>query len=269
MENMSGTSEETQTATPGDDAIPVTSEVTEETGESEGEKEQQASGGEEGESKSEGKEGKKEKPWFQTRIDTLTKDKWDARREAEAASARAKELEAQLAIYREGRGETPPQEETPKDLTKAEIERLADQKADEKIRADAFNNACNIVYDTGKTLYKDFDDVLTNYKDIGGLTPAFIEAAIETGEGPKVLYELAKDRDLAFKIMRMSPVKMGVEVAKVAVRVSQPPKPAPVSKAPAPIKPVKGSTTAEADPEKMSTSEWMAWREKQLQKKQA
>ena len=263
---MSGTSEETQTTTPGDDATVVTSEVTEQTSESEGEEEQQASSEEEGESKSEGKEGKKEKPWFQTRINDLTKDKWDARRAADAANARARELEAEVALLREGKAGETSQTDT-KDMTPAELAKLVEERAAEKLRLSAFDAACNNVYDSGKKLYTDFDDVMSNYKDIGGLTPAFIEAAIETGEGHKVLYALAQDRDLAHKIMRMTPVKMGVEVAKVAARVSQPAKPAPVSKAPAPIKPLKGSTAVESNPEKMTTAEWMAWREKTIEER--
>jgi len=255
---MSGTQEETTTEATEEKVVEGQVETTEEGG--------QSTEGQETESKTEGQDtdgqGKKEKPWFQKRIDDLTKDKWDARREKEAAEARARELEAQLEILKAGKKDGDPEV---KNLTDKDIERLAEQKAEEKVRVEAFNKACNDVYEAGKAAYNDFEDVLKNYRDIGGLTPGLIEAALETGEGHKVLYELGKDRDLAYKIMKMSPVKMGVEVSKVAAKVSQPPKPAPVSKAPAPIKPVKGAANAEPDPEKMSTAEWMEWREKKLE----
>lgn len=253
---MSGTQEQT-TENTEDKVIEGQVETTEEGN--------QSTEGQETETKTEGQEteegGKKEKPWFQKRIDDLTKEKWDARREKEASDARARELEAQLELLRAGKKEGDPEV---KNLSEKDIDALAEKKAEEKMRVDAFNKACNDVYEAGKAAYNDFEAVLSNYRDIGGLTPALIEAALETGEGHKVLYELAKDRDTAYRVMRMSPVKMAVEVTRLAEKVSKP-KPAPVSKAPAPIKPVKGAANAEPDPEKMSTAEWMEWREKKLE----
>src|SRR5574343_122794 len=49
-----------------------------------------------------GAQEKKEKPWFQKRIDEVTKDKWDAIREAEAAKTRAAELEKALQELKSG-----------------------------------------------------------------------------------------------------------------------------------------------------------------------
>jgi hypothetical protein len=205
---------------------------------------------------------KREKPWFQKRIDDLTKEKWDARREKEAAEARARELEAQLELLKREKKDSDYSEM--RSFSERDIEALAEKKAEEKLRIEAFNKACNDVYEAGKAAYDDFDEVLGNFRDVGGLTPAVIEAAIEAGNPHKILYELAKDRDLAYKVMRMPPIKMAVEIAKLA---SKPSKAAPMSKAPEPIKPVKGAANAEPDPEKMTIQEWMAWREKQLEEK--
>ena len=89
---------------------------------------------------------------------------------------------------------------------------------------------------------------------LGGLQPAVVEAAMETGEAAKVLYELGKNPDEAARIMALPPTKMAVAVAKIAVKPSSAPA---VSKAPPPIKSLNGSGgKVETDPSKMTMDEW-------------
>jgi hypothetical protein len=77
----------------------------------------------------------------------------------------------------------------------------------------------------------------------------------------KVIYALGKNPEEASRILALSPVQQGRELERLALKAGQPATKA-VSKAPAPITPVDGSTTVEKDPSKMSTDEWMKWRNK-------
>ena len=78
------------------------------------------------------------------------------------------------------------------------------------------------------------------------MTAQLAEAAFETGSAPEVLHHLGQDTEEASRIAALPPLKMAVEVAKLAGRLSAP-KSTPISKAPAPVKPVNGSVKATVD----------------------
>lgn len=219
----------------------------------------------------------KEKPWFQKRIDEVTAEKWDARRAADAAEKRARELEAELARVRSGQqpsGEDTQQASTEdrKDgkryVAEDEVERLVEQRAREKAEADAFTETCNKVFEQGKKEFSDFEEALTNFQHVGGMNVNFVEAAIETGHAHLLLHHLGQNPDEAYRIIKLSPIKMATELTRLAAKLTTP-KADPVSGAPEPIKPPRGgrSKLEETDPDKMTTKEWMAWREKQLKEK--
>lgn len=192
----------------------------------------------------------KQKPWFQRRIDELTRQKYEEARRADALAETIKALrEAQ-----------DPQEG--EKLTRAEAEALAEKKARQIAAEQAFTDECNRIYEAGVKAFSDFHEAVSNFQMVGGLNPAVIEAAAATGMPEKVLYELGSDPERAEKVLKMTPGRLGVEIAKIAAALEAPKK--AVSKAPAPIKPVEGSGTAEKDPDQMSDREWMEWRNKQV-----
>lgn len=213
------------------------------------------------------KEDEKTPGWAKKRIGELTKEKWDARRQAQEAQRRADELEAQLAAARRQQPNEQQQgDEDTRGLSREEIDRLAEEKANAKLQIDRFNAKCDEVYNEGKQAFDDFDEVLGNFRDVGGLTTEFLQAVIETDVPHKVLYELGQDRDEAYRIMKLPPLKMAVALGKIAVAASTP-KAAPVSKAPPPVNGVRktgGARPPEQDPEKMTTEQWMKWRQQQL-----
>jgi len=203
-------------------------------------------------------ERRPEKDWRLKRIDELTAQKHAERQRAEREAIRAAELEARLAAFERGDEQQPRQQEQP--LGAEQIRREA-----EVLAATArFNEECERVYDAGRDAYPDFERVLGNFTPLGGLTPAFAEAAIATGAGHAVLYELGKDPDRAMRIMRMnSPIKMAVELSKVAAQVTAP-KPLAVSKAPPPIDTVRGGAKPAVNLEdpNLSQAAWEAERNK-------
>ena len=209
------------------------------------------------------------KPWFLKRIDDLTRDKWEARRERDALQAELAALKTtKPAPAADGQAAT-------------SSSRLAEEQLREKIRQETlieaqlaaqveeFNAKCNAVYKAGKTEYDDFEEVLNKgFAQIGGLKVPLVEAVLEAGDAAeRILYELAKDPDEADRLQKLPPVRLGAAVAKLAAKLSKP-KAERVTSAGEPVKPAiragVGRAT-NADPEKMTTKEWMAWRDKELQ----
>jgi hypothetical protein len=187
----------------------------------------------------------KHKPWFQARIDELTREKHDERRAREALEERLRKLE-QLE---------------PVDPSQPPIgEDVVERKAAEIVAKREFDQRCNDVYSSGAKDFPDFDEKLGNFRHLGGLPPQFLDAVTQLPDAHKVLHTLGSDLDQAAHIMNLPPVQMGLALAKL----SSPTAARPISNAPPPIKPIDGSPRGEKSPEDMSIDEWMEWREKQL-----
>lgn len=189
----------------------------------------------------------KHKPWFQERIDQLTREKYDERRGREAAEARLSEALANP--------DAPPPSVTD-DKKVAEL-------AAEMVRTEKFNAKCDEIYTSGAAEFVDFDDALANFKMLGGLTKPLLDAVTQLPDAHKVLHSLGKDMDEAARILSLAPVPMALALAKLS---QSPAKPKPVSNAPPPIKPIDGMPTGAKSPEDMDMDEWIKWREGELKK---
>lgn len=201
-------------------------------------------GTEQPEQQAEEPEKPKHKPWFQARIDELTKEKHDERRAREALEAKVRQYEAL----------TP--EETPavgnhQDAVRKEAEAL--------VQRQQFDKRCDDVYSSGAKDFPDFDQKLNEFRHLGGLPPQFLEAVTQLPDAHKVLHALGSDLDQAAHIMSLPPIPQAVALAKLSATA-----PKPVSSAPPPIKPIDGSPRGEKNPDDMTTAEWMEWREKQV-----
>lgn len=189
----------------------------------------------------------KHKPWFQERIDQLTREKYEERRRAEALEARLAERLAD-----------PERPDPP-----ADIDRLVTERAKELADTQAFNAKCDDIYSSGKTEFNDFDETLGNFKMLGGLTPTLLEAVTQLPDAHKVLHQLGQNMDEAARILSLAPVPMAIALARLS---QSPAKAKPVSKAPPPIKPIDGMPTGTKSPEDMDMDEWVKWREGELSK---
>lgn len=216
----------------------------------------------------------KKQPWFQARIDHLTREKYEAKRAQEQAEAVAKDLREQLARSAQPPAQQPntqataqpatfqPTYQPPQTFTQADVERLAEQK----IRQERFTEQCNNTYQAGKKEYgAEFDSALANFKLLGGLDqhPALLEAATAIPEGHKVLQHLGSNLDEAHRVLSLSPVQMAVEIARLSGTL----KSKTVSQAPPPVKgPTTGSAKGDPGPddngEFQSQDDFKAWREK-------
>lgn len=169
----------------------------------------------------------------------------------------------------------------PAPASEAELEALVDQRAAERTAVAEFNRQCEEVATQGRAEFGE-DEFNSRIRGPQGLTSLIdpgdpqdvvrynqlLIAAIETGEAAKLLHSLGGNLNEAARIMALSPVKMAVELTRMAARPV-----AELSQAPKPIRPVAtgGARNHEAiDPtdtdraDRLSTGEWMRRREAQL-----
>lgn len=197
----------------------------------------------------------KREPWFQKRIGELTREKYEARRQAEANAYEA--AQAREALARLQQGESPQQQAN--QLSTETIEQAAARLVAER----SFNEACNKVYHSGKTEFPDFDAALSNLQLVGGVSREFLEIVAASDAGAKLIHHLGSDLDEAARIASLPPLQLAREMTKLELRLSQ--KPAkPVSNAPAPINPIAAATASTKDPSSMTDAEFAKWRKAQI-----
>lgn len=196
----------------------------------------------------------KKEPWFQKRIGELTREKYEAKRQADATAQEARELRDQLARIQAGEQS----EANPND-----VQSLVKQEAQKLVAEQTFNEACNRVHAAGVKEFPDFDTAIANLHMVG-INRDFLELATTSDAGAKLLNYLGHDLDEAARITAMSPVQMARELTKLEYKLNQPVAAKPVSKAPAPIKPVgaNGSTDAGLRDD-LPMDEWLRRRNKE------
>ena len=165
-------------------------------------------------------------------------------------------------------------------FTPAELDAIVQERAQILARQQTFNSACNSVADRGAQRFADWKPRLESLVQLVDSTDPratqqynlFLEAALETGKAEEIIHELGGDPDRASRLLAMSPVKMALEVGKMAAGPG--PKPQPGSSLPRPIRPVGSSAPSSAlrpdDPEHGADSrieDWMKAREAQAKER--
>jgi hypothetical protein len=186
--------------------------------------------------------------WVQRRIDQLTREKHEEKRQREALEARLRELQPTDTTQ-------PGQVLTP-DQIRAEAKRLIEQER--------FDEACNKVFDAGKSDFGgEWDSSLKTFQMLGGASPDFLQAITSMDHGHKVLHALGQDPETAERVLSLPPLRMALELARLEAKVSQSaPTPKPTSKAPPPITPVGGKSAPVEPAEFASTAEYIAWKKR-------
>lgn len=217
-------------------------------------------------------EEKKQNPKLEKRFSELTKQREEARKDA------AKERDAREALEKriselEGRAEPKPVEENVKpspsqfndafeyaealaewsaenallNRDKAEAERKVQDERQQVIKS--WNDRLVTV----KADLPDYDEMIASASDIT-VNDAIRDAMLESEQGPRILYHLAENPELAEKLNTLSTVSALREIGKLEAKfeASETPKDAKTeaetkpsiarSKAPAPISPIKTSS---------------------------
>lgn len=225
-----------------------------------------------------------------------------AEAEAEAAAAKAKTVPAwQLAAAQkridkltaklaatESKPADGPKDAAGKPLfTEEQAAQMAQEFARQENERQAFDEACGQVVLAGKQLFPDDWqprlEALIELKDDRdpdsvNAYNTFIQAAVASGEGARVLHELAGDLDEAMRIMALSPIKMTAELTKRAAKMEPVGKstPSDVSQTPKPITPIggrKAGTFDEIHPDdpsradKLDSVTWHSRRQKQVEER--
>lgn len=108
--------------------------------------------------------------------------------------------------------------------------------------------------------YPDFDEVVDSPVEV---SKAMQDAILRAPNGADIAYYLGKHPQEAERIAALDPFSALVEMGRLSATVTRP-KPKAATTAPAPISPVGTAAKAESDPDKMSTQEWLRWRNAQL-----
>ena len=185
------------------------------------------------------------------RLDALTREKWEARRQAEALAAELEQL----------RRPPPPQGQAdPVEAAKAQLRMEAAQQN--------FNAACNRVFEAGRAEFATFEEDVSRLNAVGaGQRPDFLTAITALPEGHRVYHQRASTLDEAARVLSLHPMAMAVELARLAQTPAPAPAPAPppvVSQAPPPIRPIGGGGRSPMPMDKLSTADWIRARDKEV-----
>jgi hypothetical protein len=184
------------------------------------------------------------KDWKETRIDQLTREKHEARREVDRYKA--------LLEAKPTNGEAPGAGYVPE----TEVERRAAALVEQRQFADK-------ITEWDKRGNKEFTDFGQRCATVAGLglapneKPAFMACIADMPDGHKLVAYLADHPDEAMALSREPDHRMALKLSAISTTLN---KPAPVSRAPAPVSAVGGSvsTTPDLNDPKMSMKEWAA-----------
>jgi hypothetical protein len=227
----------------------------------------------------------KANPKLERRFSEITKQREEARKEAQQERQAREALEARLAVLeRQPAPQAPKVDEEPQpsqfndafEYAKARAEYTADQRIGEMRRQDAEAKQAQErqkVIETwaskvqaAKASMPDFDDIVASSDVV--VNDDIRDAILESDVGPQILYHLAENDDVAKRIAGLSPKQALREIGKLEARFEAKetkPEPTPItrSKAPAPIQPLRGSNSA--DVPLSANGEWhgtfQAWKE--------
>jgi len=227
----------------------------------------------------------KANPKLERRFSEITKQREEARKEAQQERSAREALEARLAVLeRQPTPQAPKVDEEPQpsqfndafEYAKALAEYTADKRIGEMRKQDAeakeaqerqkvIDQWANKVQQAKASL-PDFDDIVASSDVV--VNDDIRDAILESDVGPQILYHLAENDDVAKRIAGLSPKQALREIGKLEARFEvketvPETKPVVRSKAPAPINPLRGSNPA--DVPMSANGEWhgtfQAWKE--------
>lgn len=197
-------------------------------------------------------------PWFQKRIDEVTRQKYDAQREADYWRGVA-EGRTPANPQPEQQVGPPDRWEDPEGYDQWLINQATQKFAEEQQRQTALRTFEEREARARQT-YPDFDSVVRD--PTLPITPTMAEVIRESDLGPEVAYHLGTNRQEAQRIAGLPPHRQAVELGRIEALLSKPPAPQIKPIPPAPPATVGAiSAGLSKSPEEMSYAEFKAWRE--------
>jgi len=206
---------------------------------------------------------RKQNPKLEKRFSEITKQREEARKEAQTERQARVELEQRLAALEQQRqpqqAVNVDQEPQPSQFNDAfeyakalaefstekalaERDRQVAQQREQEAQQKIIQSWAQKVQEA-KAELPDFDDLVASSDVV--VNNAVRDAILESDVGPKILYHLAENNDLAKKIASLSPNAALREIGKLEAKFEVKPEtkqttPVVRSKAPAPIQPIRG-----------------------------
>lgn len=189
------------------------------------------------------------------RINELTREKYEAKREAEYWRQQAEIIRQQPQQQQSPTGKpSPEQYQTFEEYQAALVdhavsERLAREaqlrearEAEERVKSTKTNWSKQ--EDSARDSYVDYDEIVYPLLEISevGNNPILGSVLAESPIGAKILYHLGKNPDEAVRIARLNPAACAREIGKLEAKLES--QPATKSSAPTPPKPVSGASKA-------------------------
>jgi hypothetical protein len=203
------------------------------------------------------------------RIDKVTRQKYEAVAESNRLKAEIEQLRAQIAPKQQAPDIS--QFDTLDEYVDAMSEYKTNQKAQsaqiqqaQQTQAQAVAQDWVSKVDKVRSVAPDFDAVFSNVASIE-FAPMALEAVAQHPKGAEIAYMLGKDVSEAYRIAALPPSQQLMAIGELAAKTNVP-KPKAVSSAPPPVKTVSGGNVT-TDPSKMSTSDYIKWRNDQQRQK--
>lgn len=224
-------------------------------------------------------EEKKTARGVQKRLDELTREKYEWKRESEYWREQAK-----AKINAEPKASQPEeksisQDDKPKPDTYDDyneyVEALTDWKVKnlqaeqtKKMQEDrrltehrTVQEKFNKSIELAKSKYSDFDTTIRASASTP-CTQDMMSAIMDSPDGAEVMYFLARNPQDAERISGLSPMSQIREIGKLENRITsiKPPEPKRITTSNEPVKTVSGAGISERDPNKMDMTEYASWR---------
>jgi len=232
-------------------------------------------------------EERKPNPKLEKRFSELTKQREQLRKEAEAERQKREELETRLKALEsqaapkveQSRDEKPRPDQFVDAFEYAEaladwsaenaVMRARQEDVERKIQEERNKviESWNNRVESTKSELPDFDEMVASSDVV--VSDQVRDAILESDVGPRILYHLAENPEIAEKISKASLITALREIGKLEARFekTEPKEVKPVavkSKAPAPISPIKAGTSEQVivtDTDKMTFAQYKAMRQ--------
>ena len=204
------------------------------------------------------------------RIDKLTRQKYEAIAEVNRLKAEFEALKAQNAPK-----SVEPQMsdfDTFEDYTEALAEYKYTQKQqaqaqqyNQQAQAQAIAQDWQSKVEKVRAVAPDFDEAFKNVAEIT-FAQSTLDAVAGHEKGAEIAYLLGKDPVKAYQIASLPPMQQLMAIGEIAAKTNLT-KPKTVTNAPPPVKPIHGGSSASPDISKMSTDEYIKYRNDQKMKR--
>lgn len=184
---------------------------------------------------------------FQKRVNELTRQRYEAQREAQRVQAEMAELRQQVARLTQPPPPDPSQDfpayvrhlasEEARSLVEAQQGQWQQQQEQQRFQTIAQQYATREAEYVAS--HPDYPEAVEAFVSVVGENPQLAEVLMTSDHGPAVAHYLGSHLDEAAQIAALPPHLAAAAVARIEARVSAP-KPKPVTKAPSPVPTVSG-----------------------------